>query len=879
MLNRHTLAMATRLARRYALRGGLLRGLVALAAFGLLQQATLAAAPPSKAQAAAPRKIASTVYINSEPLFVREANTLDPVAVSRQGWKGYLSKMCEPWGMTSDLQPMLRLYFDDRALPWPSIKSNPVDGFDVNTRNIGAHAMLHVMLGKEKLNDAVEAGQLAYVLSLTPEGEGSMIVHGEIAKNLLLLHQFTGDDRYRHWAELVISKLQPPVDSSDPMGGWLHLHVGWNIGALTKWYALSGDRNSLTLAVACAERVCKSRDPNGDDGAFRPDGSFGGKSQSTTASWHMHGHTHILPGLLALGEQLLQDKNEEKGRQFIGQAKATFDWLYDPARNPDAGSMTGWLGEWLMVATTWDRQSDCEGCTMGDTVETAVALGALSRLRPEFASYADYFDRAEQIYRGQVMASVFEPTPKYLECLRKCLEQRVAKGPIGAVAWNDQSPSGNHAALVAGDVKLTQTGGEYSVAHSAIQFDGSDHLKFKDSAALRLPQFAIYAVVNVTGNEVQTIYSNYDNPINWGKGVNLGVTADRRVNFFTTDGTEQHYDQLNSAAPLPSGTHLVTAIYNNRRKQIFIDGERVASGPAKGLDYGTASVAAVGALREFGQWLHGGIAELIVANDVSVKDQNGTERQLAKKYGLTLPSRSAADAKPATPAVWLKADAGYARERPEPTPAERAKEVDRLYQDSLVTAARLEGRLLGLSGFGDWVNKLPSTLDPALPGVDMMGCCSDAVIRASFAVWSETVSGDANETRVNMAFNRQSPLVDVVSCLPHRGEVDILVKDSRRVLVRVPEWAPREQVGAFVNGKPVAVSWQQGYVDFPQVERGQQLTVTYPLRIAEIKETVGSLDGTEYTEKWRGNTIVDISPAGRLVPMYQRPELDSDIIP
>ena len=55
--------------------------------------------------------------------------------------------------------------------------------------------------------------------------------------------------------------------------------------------------------------------------------------------------------------------------------------------------------------------------------------------------------------------------------------------------------------------------------------------------------------------------------------------------------------------------------------------------------------------------------------------------------------------------------------------------------------------------------------------------------------------------------------------------------------------------------------------------------MTYPLRIAEVKETVGSLDGTEYTERWRGNTIVDISPPGKWIPLFQRPELDTETMP
>jgi len=60
---------------------------------------------------------------------------------------------------------------------------------------------------------------------------------------------------------------------------------------------------------------------------------------------------------------------------------------------------------------------------------------------------------------------------------------------------------------------------------------------------------------------------------------------------------------------------------------------------------------------------------------------------------------------------------------------------------------------------------------------------------------------------------------------------------------------------------------------------GQQLTVTYPLRIAEIKETVGSLDGTEYTQKWRANTIVDIASPGKWIPMFNRPEPDTERLP
>lgn len=209
-------------------------------------------------------------------------------------------------------------------------------------------------------------------------------------------------------------------------------------------------------------------------------------------------------------------------------------------------------------------------------------------------------------------------------------------------------------------------------------------------------------------------------------------------------------------------------------------------------------------------------------------------------------------------------------------PESRAAEVERRYGEALKTSARMTGQQLGLCGFPDWANNLKSDLDPDLPAIHMQGCCSDATIRASHAVWSQTVTGDAAETRVNLAFNRDSPLARVVSCLPHRGELDILVKQARRLLVRVPAWAPKEEVRAFADGQPLPLEWADSYVVFDRLAAGRQLTVTYPLRLAQVTEPI---QGVQYTERWRGNTIVDISPPGKWIPMFHRPELEADKLP
>jgi hypothetical protein len=209
----------------------------------------------------------------------------------------------------------------------------------------------------------------------------------------------------------------------------------------------------------------------------------------------------------------------------------------------------------------------------------------------------------------------------------------------------------------------------------------------------------------------------------------------------------------------------------------------------------------------------------------------------------------------------------------------KTQEVEKRYREAVKTAERMVGQQLGACGFPDWANQTPSDLDPTLPGIHMQGCCADATIRAAHAMWAETVTGDGEEASVNLAFNRKHSLVDVVSCLPHRGEVDVLVKAARKVRIRVPGWAAKDQVQAFVDRQPVAVTWEGHYVAFDAVKQGQQLTITFPLRLAEVKETVGSLDGTEYTERWRGNTIVDINPPGKWIPMFHRPDLESEQVP
>ena len=652
----------------------------------------------SQTWATAPREITTLEYLTYPPEFAAQNETtlnpsevgyraLDPVELSRLAWQGYVTNQPEstPYGGAG----ALRFFFDSRALPWPSFKHHVVDGVDVGMRTMEVHARLREMVGAEKENDAAEAGTLAYVLNVTDQGTGSCLntwmawmddrpnsyrkccpmAQGMGCRHMKMMYEQTGDSFYLNWSLSILDSLKkwshldtipgigtvatycwnaynvcegyctecPGGDCGYLQGGWLCYITGWNARAFSEWYEATDNPDNLAMALALANRTCNTQ-ANGNDGAFRADGSFGGTDPANYAgAWHMHGHTYVVPGLAHLGVQLIRSGQHDAGLAYITRARNIFDFLFDASRNPDAGSWTGWLPEWLHHSMGWPGQPDGEGCCTGDAMEIAVALASAGFADPTLTPLIDYYDTAERIFTGQLIEGTFQVTPRYQQVLHQCIQIKVLNEMPGA------------------------------------------------------------------------------------------------------------------------------------------------------------------------------------------------------------------------------------------TPEEIATAVEQQYQQALLDAARLTGQQMGLCGFPDKTNSLASDLSSGLPGIHMQGCCASATVRGAYAVWSHTVTGDEIEARVNLAVNRDSPLLRVVSSLPRRGEVNIFVKTTGRVLVRVPAWTPVGDVRAYRNRQEISLNWDATgkYVVFDGLSPNDQLTVTYPLRIASVRETI---KGFLYTERWRGNTIMNIDPAGTILPMYLRPE-------
>ncbi len=154
--------------------------------------------------------------------------------------------------------------------------------------------------------------------------------------------------------------------------------------------------------------------------------------------------------------------------------------------------------------------------------------------------------------------------------------------------------------------------------------------------------------------------------------------------------------------------------------------------------------------------------------------------------------------------------------------------------------------------------------------LDMEGCCNWGGSRAVGRARAEVVTTKGNATYINMAFDCSTPRCDVVSYLPAQGQVTVVPKHNGDFYLRPPAWVPSSKVRAFKNGKPINIHWEDAYVQFSNAKIGQPLTITYPLvHFVQSITLIGTGKPYEFKLEWLGNTVVDITPKGQWLPLYE----------
>jgi hypothetical protein len=178
---------------------------------------------------------------------------------------------------------------------------------------------------------------------------------------------------------------------------------------------------------------------------------------------------------------------------------------------------------------------------------------------------------------------------------------------------------------------------------------------------------------------------------------------------------------------------------------------------------------------------------------------------------------------------------------------------------------RTLGAFSGWPSANDWIGR-PSYNDDRKE-LTVQNCCSASGMRALYYVWRNIVHYEGGKLRVNLLLNRASRWADVASYIPYQGRVEVRMKQTADLEVRIPEWAPLDLVQCEVDGQARKLAFAGRYARTGRAEKGQAVALRFPI---EERTDQVRIQGTEYTVVRRGNDVVSIDPPGRYFPSYDR---------
>ena len=168
----------------------------------------------------------------------------------------------------------------------------------------------------------------------------------------------------------------------------------------------------------------------------------------------------------------------------------------------------------------------------------------------------------------------------------------------------------------------------------------------------------------------------------------------------------------------------------------------------------------------------------------------------------------------------------------------------------------------------------------------LMLCCSAHALRTFHLLWQNTLTEDIRGLRVNLAYNCESSLGEVLSEEPYRGRTVVIPKRDAGLAVRVPEYALGTPVKGTRSGKACAIQMRGRYADFGPVKAGEECAIEFDLRprvteekqyIFENKECSKLVETKPYQARWRGNTVIEVLPQSKNEKrIYKRAHMDTD---
>lgn len=144
------------------------------------------------------------------------------------------------------------------------------------------------------------------------------------------------------------------------------------------------------------------------------------------------------------------------------------------------------------------------------------------------------------------------------------------------------------------------------------------------------------------------------------------------------------------------------------------------------------------------------------------------------------------------------------------------------------------------------------------------GCCVGTAPVALKAAWDAVTTEENGITVVNIPCKKEAAEYKLSSDIPNEGNIKIEAKSDGKFGWRMYDWIQDETFK--VNGEEKAPCYSAGVCWF-ELKAGDKAEVSFPIETVGRKQYVR---GTEFTVFYRACDVVDMTPRGAHVRLYQR---------
>jgi DUF1680 family protein len=143
-------------------------------------------------------------------------------------------------------------------------------------------------------------------------------------------------------------------------------------------------------------------------------------------------------------------------------------------------------------------------------------------------------------------------------------------------------------------------------------------------------------------------------------------------------------------------------------------------------------------------------------------------------------------------------------------------------------------------------------------------CCGGSGTHAFFIAWKNATTFKDNQLTVNLHIDKLLPQAEIRCFQPYSGLLTISVKQSCRIRVRIPDFSDKADIQVEADNKTETITVFGNYIELGIRQKGEMISIGYPLPVIEDEELIGNPIGRKYKYKvtWKGDTVINLAPLG-----------------